>query len=193
MSGSANGSHPTLRRGDRGADVETLQQKLVDLGWQLDVDGDFGPATQDAVEEFQSSAGLSVDGVVGPQTWAALDARSAPPPTSGSKGSPSKSSGSKGVGSASSAKSGAAYPSARSGPPAGGGVATATRSRPSLKLGDVGPDVRHLQEQLVSFGSNLQVDGRYTTVTQSAVRAFQHGHGLDASGIVDARTWALIG
>ena len=90
MTGSGNGSHPTLRRGDTGADVETLQQKLVDLGWQLDVDGDFGPATQDAVEEFQSSAGLTMDGVVGPQTWAALDARSAPPPTSGSKGSASK-------------------------------------------------------------------------------------------------------
>src|SRR5262249_51145985 len=38
----------------------------------LVVDGVFGPATENAVKEFQQGAGLMVDGIVGPQTWAKL-------------------------------------------------------------------------------------------------------------------------
>lgn len=36
------------------------------------VDGAFGPKTEAAVKDFQQGAGLTVDGVVGSQTWAAL-------------------------------------------------------------------------------------------------------------------------
>jgi peptidoglycan hydrolase-like protein with peptidoglycan-binding domain len=36
------------------------------------VDGAFGPLTEAAVKEFQQGAGLTVDGIVGPLTWAAL-------------------------------------------------------------------------------------------------------------------------
>jgi hypothetical protein len=39
----------------------------------IDVDGDFGRQTQDAVERFQLSEQLVVDGIVGPQTWSALE------------------------------------------------------------------------------------------------------------------------
>ena len=38
----------------------------------LTVDGVFGAQVQTAVEQFQSGAGLVVDGIVGPLTWAAL-------------------------------------------------------------------------------------------------------------------------
>jgi peptidoglycan hydrolase-like protein with peptidoglycan-binding domain len=38
----------------------------------LDVDGIFGPKTEAAVRGFQQNDNLSVDGIVGRQTWTAL-------------------------------------------------------------------------------------------------------------------------
>jgi len=66
--------HPTLMRGDIDHDhVKLLQRLLVGRGWELTVDGYFGPRTEATVKKFQSMANLSVDGIVGPQTWAALE------------------------------------------------------------------------------------------------------------------------
>jgi hypothetical protein len=62
-----------LRRGDSGAAVRQLQAALNDHGAQLTVDGDFGPATERAVEAFQRRHGLSPDGIVGRQTAERLD------------------------------------------------------------------------------------------------------------------------
>lgn len=66
-------SYPTIKRGSTGSVVRTLQEKLVTLGYALDVDGDFGPATEKAVKGFQKLYGLEQDGVVGPATWKKLD------------------------------------------------------------------------------------------------------------------------
>jgi hypothetical protein len=60
-------SRPTIRRGARGPFVRLLQRKL-----KIEVDGIFGPATDAAVRGFQREKGLTVDGVVGRQTWVAL-------------------------------------------------------------------------------------------------------------------------
>lgn len=65
---------PTLRRGSHGPDVRRLQRILVMIKL-LDyegIDGIFGPNTEAAVRSFQQGEGLTVDGVVGPQTWGAL-------------------------------------------------------------------------------------------------------------------------
>ncbi len=64
---------PELALGARGKFVVALQQRLVELEWELDVDGIFGQDTDDAVREFQEQYELDVDGIVGPQTWAALE------------------------------------------------------------------------------------------------------------------------
>jgi Putative peptidoglycan binding domain/Lytic transglycolase len=62
-----------LARGALGADVETLQRILRSRGYgALAVSGTFDGATELAVERFQHDAGLSVDGIVGPQTRPAL-------------------------------------------------------------------------------------------------------------------------
>lgn len=69
----------TLQQGMSGADVKELQIRVA--GWAADsashtyvaLDGDFGPGTYAAVKRFQSAYGLSVDGVVGPQTQSTLN------------------------------------------------------------------------------------------------------------------------
>lgn len=63
-----------LRAGTRGLDVALLQKKLQAAGINPGpIDGIFGPKTQAAVRAYQASRGLTVDGVVGPQTWGALN------------------------------------------------------------------------------------------------------------------------
>ncbi len=61
-----------LGRGSRGQAIVDLQQMLTALGYPLDDDGMFGPATDKAVRNFQRERGLPSDGIVGPQTRAAI-------------------------------------------------------------------------------------------------------------------------
>jgi putative chitinase len=62
-----------LKEGSTGDEVLQLQSKLKALGFDPGtVDGDFGPKTTAAVIAFQTSKGLSADGVVGRQTLDAL-------------------------------------------------------------------------------------------------------------------------
>ncbi|WP_315807480.1 N-acetylmuramidase family protein [Pseudomonas sp. C9-3] len=63
----------TLRYGDRGTDVHTLQQRLnVRAGARLTADGHYGAATEAAVRTFQQRVGLVADGIAGPKTQQAL-------------------------------------------------------------------------------------------------------------------------
>lgn len=57
----------TIKKGSRGNDVATLQRML-----NLIPDAIFGPITDEAVRAYQASHNLTVDGVVGPKTWASL-------------------------------------------------------------------------------------------------------------------------
>ena len=59
-----------LSEGDEGRQVKLLQEALG-----IGADGVFGPATEEAVQHFQAHHGLTIDGVVGSQTWAALRGR----------------------------------------------------------------------------------------------------------------------
>lgn len=66
------GNTNLLRKGDRGDDVKLLQHRLNLLGWQLTEDGIWGVQTDSAVRGYQYRAGLTVDGIVGAKTRAAL-------------------------------------------------------------------------------------------------------------------------
>jgi peptidoglycan hydrolase-like protein with peptidoglycan-binding domain len=69
----ANPGQPTISLGATGDAVRRVQRALrrtPNLG--LSVDGVFGAQVEAAVTQFQDGAGLVVDGVVGPLTWAAL-------------------------------------------------------------------------------------------------------------------------
>ena len=62
----------TVSSGNRGVDVLAAQYLLQARNVSVTADGDFGSGTVSAVRSFQSGAGLTQDGVVGPQTWGAL-------------------------------------------------------------------------------------------------------------------------
>jgi peptidoglycan hydrolase-like protein with peptidoglycan-binding domain len=81
---------PTIAAGSTGPTVRWAQYLLVRRTLTYtQIDGVFGPVTKTAVEEFQGSSGLTVDGIVGPATWGALGGGRPEPPTlaEGSNGS----------------------------------------------------------------------------------------------------------
>lgn len=67
----------TLKIGSKGDEVVLLQKKLG-----IKADGDFGPATEKAVKEFQKKHAKEcgeADGIVGAKTWAALGVKDTTP------------------------------------------------------------------------------------------------------------------
>jgi peptidoglycan hydrolase-like protein with peptidoglycan-binding domain len=81
---------PTLRQGDRGRDVELLQQILLDNGFLgaagvrlgnpsgATLDGVFGPITASAVSDLQRRYEVPVTGQVNPRTWEVIDTQENP-------------------------------------------------------------------------------------------------------------------
>src|SRR5690606_6603240 len=59
-------AYPPVMYGD---DVRAWQQRLRELGYELEVDGAYGPQTRDVTIKFQRDRGLTVDGIVGPESW----------------------------------------------------------------------------------------------------------------------------
>lgn len=67
-----------LQVGSSGSKVKTMQQRLISLGWlEGKADGEYGGATQAAVQAFQKSSGLWADGIAGPDTLEKLYSASA--------------------------------------------------------------------------------------------------------------------
>lgn len=63
---------PQLSKNATGNDVKTVQALLIARGHAVKIDGIFGAGTDAAVREFQLSAGLKKDGIVGKLTWTKL-------------------------------------------------------------------------------------------------------------------------
>ena len=64
-----------LKKGSTGKQVETLQCILVGRGYEIGedpIDGSFGAKTDAGVRLYQKNNKLTVDGVVGTQTWNSL-------------------------------------------------------------------------------------------------------------------------
>mgnify|MGYP001792197881 CR=1 FL=1 len=67
------GDRPTLVSGDRGADVRSLQTLLTLLGYYDGaIDGVFNDPLTSAVQQFQTSVGISPSGQMTNETWAKL-------------------------------------------------------------------------------------------------------------------------
>jgi len=67
-----------LKIGSKGPEVKLLQEKLGISG----ADGDFGPATEAKLKEWQTSNGLTSDGIAGPTTLGKLGISEVVPATS---------------------------------------------------------------------------------------------------------------
>lgn len=67
---------PVMANGSRGEEVRELQEKLLQLGYDLGkwgADGDFGAATEAAVKEFQLNHDLVMNGIADTETLEVLD------------------------------------------------------------------------------------------------------------------------
>lgn len=72
-------TYTTLRKGSKGDEVKKLQTSLGFTG--KDVDGIFGDKTLSAVKDYQKNNGLTVDGIVGKNTWGSLNKASTTAPS----------------------------------------------------------------------------------------------------------------
>lgn len=66
---------PVLRSGNKGDTVRAMQALLTGYGVSVGasgLDGSFGPATSVALKQYQTSHGLTPDGICGPMTWRKL-------------------------------------------------------------------------------------------------------------------------
>ena len=63
---------PVVQNGSQGHPLRTLQFLLRARGHNLTVDGMFGPATEAAVKAFQTSKGMTADGIMNSPTWSTL-------------------------------------------------------------------------------------------------------------------------
>ncbi len=175
QTGNVSGFAPTvtLRQGDTGADVELLQRRLNRISTNFpgipkipSPDGYFGPATTDAVTEFQRVFGLTADGLVGTATWNQIQFIY----TAVKKLSEITSEG------LSIAELNTVYDR-------------------ELSVGDSGDGVRNIQYYLsyislfVPTVQSVTLDGSFGTATENAVKSFQKTYGLEESGVVDRETF----
>ena len=82
----ANPALATISRGDSGLDVEYLQEQLKAAGYfphGVPSTGYFGSITEEALRHYQADMGLTVDGVAGAETHAALEGGTAVTTTNG--------------------------------------------------------------------------------------------------------------
>jgi peptidoglycan hydrolase-like protein with peptidoglycan-binding domain len=167
---------PTLRRGDRGPDVTELQERLRAHGYDVVVDGYFGPQVGSMVRAFQQAHGLAADGVVGPLTWEALERV----PTHGDTSDPGPT------------DPGSVDPEPSEPDSSDPEPTDPEPVVPTLRQGDRGEDVRRLQMLLRDHGYAIVADGAFGPLTTSIVRQFQSACGLTADGIVGPDTWEAL-
>ncbi len=160
------GDVTTLRVGMSGAEVERLQQRLIDLGYLTGkADGIFGSGTSNALMAFQGNNGLKKDGIAGTATLQKL------------YGS--------GVVSAREA-------AAKATPAPAAGKETSSAST-TLQRGDVSAAVKSMQERLIALGYLTgRADGKFGAKTYQALLAFQSNNKLKADGVAGSRTLTAL-
>jgi len=67
--GTLQEDRPVLAKGSKGAWVQTMQKALVNKGYKLVCDSDFGMNTYNALVAFQGECGIEKDGRCGAMSW----------------------------------------------------------------------------------------------------------------------------
>lgn len=211
---------PTLQPGSEGNAVIEVQALLTLLGfYQGTVDGQYSDDTAAAVAQFQQSAGLTADGVVGPDTWALLlpvaEATAAEPapsavdpadddlsdgseagPSAGGDASAEDDSSNLGAESASDespADAEAPAPTAAPEDEESPAAETVPVELPILRVGMEGPAVVRLQQRLRTLGTySGSLDGVFGPDTERGVIQVQRNAGIEADGIVGPVTWGVL-
>ena len=172
-----------LGLGSTGSAVKDLQAMLALMGYYAGaVDGTYEQMTEEAVRQFQTDAGLTVDGVVGPLTWrrllptpATLTETQVPAGESGSTSSSENHNGSNEVITIDDA------------------IAQTAGDLPTLQFDDVGAEVERLQTRLAALSFYTgPVDGVFGIHTEQSVQQFQEQAGLIVDGIVGPETWLKL-
>ena len=161
---------PALKLGSRGEEVIELQAALKLLGFYTGtVDGIFSQSTARAVSQFQETAGLAPDAIVGQDTWNRLF-----PATPSAIENPI-------ANDPATADNSEINPQAQ------------PTNFPVLRRRMRGPAVRDLQERLRAKGFlRVSADGVFGPETQAAVKAAQRQYQLPADGIVGRATWEAL-
>ena len=159
----------SLREGNTGSAVRSLQQNLKTLGYYTgSVDGDYGSGTTAAVTAFQQSSGLKADGIAGKATlnaiYVALNGGSSGGSSSGSSSSPDN------------------Y-----------GKTASSNGYTTITTGSSSSNVTALQSALQATGYySGSVDGSYGSGTEAAVEAYQRAAGLRVTGMAGPTTQRLL-
>lgn len=56
------------KKGSKGEEVKWIQKIYKDIGYDLEIDGIFGPITENITKKFQEDTNIIIDGIVGPET-----------------------------------------------------------------------------------------------------------------------------
>jgi peptidoglycan hydrolase-like protein with peptidoglycan-binding domain len=154
----------TLKQGTTHQDVKELQSILKNKGYfnYHETTTYFGPITTNAVKDFQRANGLTVDGIVGKQTYSKLLEKSVQEEPVAHKSSV----------------------------PVSTSTSAASTTGKVLKLHSTGKEVRKLQGDLkfLGFFTFYKTTEYYGTITTESVRKFQISQKLKATGVADATT-----
>ena len=157
----------SMKRGNKGAAVTDLQNRLIELGYlKGTASGTYDANTISAVRSFQKKNGLTSNGTADAKTQKAIYSASAvnasatatPKPTKTPKPTP-----------------------------------TVAVPGQTLRSGDSGDDVKILQKQLKALGYYTgSIDGKMGRNTVNALKAFQKANGLEDDGVAGKETYAIL-
>ncbi|NJK69335.1 MAG: alpha/beta fold hydrolase [Microcoleus sp. SU_5_3] len=142
--------------------VKQWQQRMQERGWNIADDGLYGSQSAQIARQFQQEKGLGVDGIVGPDTWAATFDTTKVDATNNVTNSPS------------------------SGSPS---LDRLLKYEPGVPL-KYDEQVKQWQQRMSDRGWNIDVDGLYGPQSAQIARQFQQEKGLAVDGIVGPDTWA---